>query len=262
MKMQNKWIIGLSIAMLMGIAYTNISYGMEPEQGAYKGLGGLPPELQVMMIQYLNIYENIDDVLDAIVATSLVDKDLNTIVNDMYGNPEGLTKLLHTLSKAYGVDTMEIANVLNTPAAQNYNALCKELLYWLDRPAVHKNTFNAIKVLVEEGKVDVNCTFDENEIFSMTPLLKLIVQFKKFEQSVNTPKFRRLHSLQKISLMKDEFPDKIINIINLLLAHGADPNMKDANDDGVFEYINDNMQGYSEAAKQKVRKVFEDAMKK
>ena len=82
------------IALLFTLLCAGALNGMEqPEQGHYVGLAELSPEIQVMIIQTLNTYDktfspekNLTNTVNAIKAMSETNKQLNEVVNDMYGN--------------------------------------------------------------------------------------------------------------------------------------------------------------------------------
>jgi len=105
--------------------------GMEnPERNDYKGFGGLSPEIQVMIIRSLNIHDTLYNIIKAIKATSLVDKELNEIVNGEYGNLAGFTALLHTLANKFPDATKEnMATLFNTEIANKYLELNRDFEY-------------------------------------------------------------------------------------------------------------------------------------
>lgn len=165
-------------------------YSMEPER---IGMEELPPEVQVLIIQALNSYKNLDDVIKAIKAMSLTNKQLNTVLNDIYSleNQKRFIKLIHVLAKKFNTTTESIAIELATPAAKKYfelgSALMNEIL--IEALVTGPNcVINKITTLIQQG-ADVNYTTSEN----LTPL-KLAVT--------------RLYP----------------NIVKLLLNVGAEPN--------------------------------------
>jgi len=173
------------IAILFTILCASALNGMEnPQYGSYKGLGNLSPEIQVMIIQALNTYKNPVDVINAIKAISLVDKELNEIINQEYGNQKGFTKLVHILADKFNETTGEIADKFKTPAANEYIKLGSQLVNTImdsDKSEGEK-TKNEVIALIKDG-ADVNFSrkwyFGDEEFgkdwFIETPLGNAIV---------------------------------------------------------------------------------------
>lgn len=133
-------------------------YGMEPlypEEGRYIFGKYMPTEIKALIISYLNEYDNLDNVIRAIKATSLTNQELYKIVNDKYGNQKGFTELVHILAIKYpdkpvwGNSTM-VAYQFKTPAAKQYVDLSQKL-----ESAVKKGTLDEVAKLINEG-ADVN----------------------------------------------------------------------------------------------------------
>lgn len=116
------------IAVLLALFCATALNTMEnPKGNDYKGLGGLPPEIQVKILSYLNTYGALKHIIKGIKSLSLVDKELNCIVNDEYGNPTGFDRLIHILAEKYknrprGLDRTPngIAKRFQTITASNY----------------------------------------------------------------------------------------------------------------------------------------------
>ncbi len=178
-------------------------YGMESERGRYKNLGKLSPEVQIMIIQSLNEYDNLTDIVKAIKATSLTNQQLNEVINDIYGNQKGFTALVHLLADKFPEDgTVEIASEFKTPAAQKYIQLHNEL-----RDSIGKKYYGKVKSLIEHSGADVNSTVI---FFIITPLMKAVL-----------------------------FDDA--RMVKLLLDLGANPQVKDKSGKTVLDYAVEGM---------------------
>lgn len=146
------------MALLFTVLCASQLYGMEPEQ--HKGFGGLSPEIQVMIISFLNEYKNLADVIKAIKETSRVDKELNAIINDMYGNQKEFTKLVHILANKFNKSTYEVANEFNTPFGEKYNSLNSQFM-----AAINLSNAENISNFINQG-ADINYSSNLN-----TPLI-------------------------------------------------------------------------------------------
>jgi len=145
------------IALLFAILCVGALSGMkrikpkpELEYGHYVGWGNLLPELKALIITYLNTYDNPDDIVNAIKATSKTNKELNQMVNEKYGNLSGFTALVHTLAKKFNRSTESIAEEFKTPTAKQYIQLNDDLL-----TTVITGTIDEVTQLINQG-ADVN----------------------------------------------------------------------------------------------------------
>ena len=83
----------------------------------------LPPEIQMHIITYINEYNNLDYIVNAIKSINLVDRKFNKLIYDAYGNQSGFTMLAHTLANKFKTRPGTIAWALATPAAKQYLGL-------------------------------------------------------------------------------------------------------------------------------------------
>jgi hypothetical protein len=133
------------IALLLIIVCAGNLYGMEQaEKGHYTGIAELSPEIQVMIIQALNTYdnnlsteENITRIVNAIKAINATNKQLHGVVTDIYGDLKGLTALIGTLAEKFPSTSRKdiakqlIANKFNTELAQEYLSLADRLFQFI-----------------------------------------------------------------------------------------------------------------------------------
>lgn len=149
-------------------------YGMEPERGRYIGWGDLPKDVQVIIISYLQTYDDIKDILNAIQETSRTNKQLNAIVNETYGNQKGFAALMHVLEDKFhkkhpflpGINTVYIASGLKTSAAKEYVRLVQTL-----RDALKNDDMTTIKNALAKG-ADINATFGLGNTFLVNAVSK------------------------------------------------------------------------------------------
>ncbi len=128
-----------------------------PERGRYVGLGDLPREVQAIIIAYLQTNDDLDGTIAAIKEASkgvgLVNKQLNEIVNEVYGIPKGFTALVHVLADKFNTSTENVANKFNTSAAETYVKLGSSLLNFSgDRT---QDAYDKMAELIKQG-ADVN----------------------------------------------------------------------------------------------------------
>lgn len=116
------------IALLFTLTLcTGALNGMEPERGRYIGMEELPVDVKGLIIQSLASGDTLSEVLNNIKAISRTNKQLNTIVNVMYGNPKVFTALVHTLANEFNTTTEAVAKKIGTPAAKHYLDLADQL---------------------------------------------------------------------------------------------------------------------------------------
>jgi ankyrin repeat protein len=178
--------------LLLLITFCAMLNGMENpkrEHGHYVGMEDLSPEIKVMIIQSLHTYDFPDDVIDAIKALSLTDKELNAIVNDMYGNQQGFAQLAHLLANKFGETTESIAKKFKTPAANHYLNLAKQV-----HNAISHADFNTALQLVKKG-ADVN--------FPAQLLITILTTHTTLDDTIN--------ALKTASITNEQL-DKMINI--------------------------------------------------
>ncbi len=153
MQEENKDTTMKKITLLFTLLCAGALNGMEvPEHGHYVGIGieALPDDVKPLIIMYLNEYDDVDDIVTAIKATSLSNKELNKIVNEMYGNQKGFAALAHMLANKFNTTTEVVAEEFGTPAAKHYLDLGNQL-----NTAISSGKFNIAKKLIEKG-ADVN----------------------------------------------------------------------------------------------------------
>ena len=134
-----------------------------PERGRYVGLGDLPRETQAIIVTYLQTNDNLDGTIAAIKEASkgvgLVNKQLNAIVNEVYGIPKGFTALVHVLADKFNTSTENVANKFNTSAAETYVKLGSSLVSLSgDRTQA---AYDEMTDLIKQG-ADVN--FEETNV--------------------------------------------------------------------------------------------------
>jgi ankyrin repeat protein len=158
------------IALLLTILCLSPLHGMEPEKGRYIGMEELSPEVKALIIQALNAYnnnlsaqDNLKNTIRAIKAMSSTSQELHEIVNDLYGNQKGFTKLMHILANKYGTSTAIIAQIFRGPAADMYIKNGYALLW-----GTHDT--NMVKQHISEG-ADVNFINEMN----ITPLKQAMI---------------------------------------------------------------------------------------
>ncbi len=94
--------------------------------------------------------EDLDTTIYNIIKVSLINKQLNEMINEKYGNLPGFTALVHTLAKKFNKSTKTIAEKFKTPTAEQYIQLSQNLL-----KAVKLNTIDEVAKLIKQG-ADVN----------------------------------------------------------------------------------------------------------
>src|SRR5258708_39238807 len=97
---QNRRVSMKKILLVCALICVGQLYGMEKEQ-KQENWNLLPREVQVLVIQALNSGNTLDEVIKSIKSLSLVNKELNSIVNETYGNLEQFTALVHLLAKKF-----------------------------------------------------------------------------------------------------------------------------------------------------------------
>ncbi len=236
--------IALLLFTLLCVSALN---GMEnPESDNYKGLGGLSPEIQVTIISYLKEYNNLENIINAIKATSLVDKELNEIVNGEYGNQKGFTKLLITLLNKF--------NGINKPSHSAIHLYTREMVEKFRTPTAKK--YLQILTTVSEELKDI-LRIDESLAHSLNPIK--ISQFVKNGDNINF--FNIYGTTLLLRALEMSMP---VSSIKLLLEAGANPNATDNKNKGVFEYLDS---GYPQKfeiyriQKPKIKQLLEDAKK-
>ncbi len=118
------------ITLICAILCAGQLYGMEPERGRYVGLGDLPRETQAIIVAYLQTNDSLDGTIAAIKKASkgvgLVNKQLNAIVNEVYGIPKGFTALVHLLANKFNESTKDVAGAFQTSTSERYLELTNE----------------------------------------------------------------------------------------------------------------------------------------
>ena len=214
------------IFLLCALVCASHLYGMEPQRGHYTGLGDLPRETQAIIISYLQTNNNLDGTIAAIKEASkgvgLVNKQLNTIVNEVYGIPKGFTALVHMLAAKFNQTPIQIAKAFKTQTAKKYVALYEELYILVSlQPNVTK-----VKKLLDEG-VDINAG---PILYSATqPLLN---------------------------------GHRIAAMIALLLEHGANPYNKNSMGETPLERLNRLRPRTNKADYERAKALLKEAMEK
>lgn len=148
--------------------------GMKPERGRYVGMGDLPPEVQAIIVSYLHTYDNLNDIVKAIKATSETNRQLKEIVNEEYGDPKKFKALVHVLANKFNTATKNIAEQLGTPFTTKHYTLAGDTLI----QAIKNGSIHDVTKAIALG-ADVNYSFDHGED-KLTPLL-LAVTNEKYE---------------------------------------------------------------------------------
>ncbi len=234
------------LILLFTIVCAGQLYGMGPERGRYVGLGDLPRETQVIIVTYLQTNDNLDGTIAAIKEASkgvgLANKQLNAIVNEVYGIPKGFTALVHLLADKFNTSTEDVAGKFGTPVAENYQILGRELLLAIS----FSKDEEKIAELIQQG-ADVNYIGHPvlDPYSNTTPLMYVAAKYA----SAVSP---------------------YINIVKLLLNAGANPNLKIVMDSSgnrmtALEYVSNYGGSRSPSMTEKreaIKKLFETAMQK
>jgi hypothetical protein len=182
--------------------------GMGP--GHYgAGFSDLPREVQAMIIQYVHNYNNPKELIAAIKNTSMVNKKLNQIVQEMYGNIgdiKGFNTIINVLAKRFPDEyRFELANMFNTPMSRHYNKLGHEFIDILNRLTKSYNEVNVDQELANAQAL-INAGVDPNYSWKRTnsSLLKNMLQLAKENE-------------------------KYIPFVQLLLENGAQPSISGIN---------------------------------
>jgi len=211
------------IALLFTILCAGQLYGMkrikpelklEPEYGHYVGWANLPPELKALIITYINTYDTLDDIVDAIKATSETNKELNLMVNEKYGNLPGFTALVHILADKFNKTTHDIAAIFKTPVAKEYIDINNSFIFTtLPNGSVvyglyDRNILEYVKSFIKNGG-DVNYTLPDIRIREKPHMSLLSYLYDELNYG-----FARYNS------------EVFKKAIELLLDAGADPNFR------------------------------------
>jgi len=216
------------LTLLLTLLCASALNGMGPGYGHFRGLGDLPPEIQVMIIQTLNTYNTLDDVINAIKAISKTNQQLNAIVTEEYGNQKRFNALVHTLANKFNTTTKTVAQKLGTLAAKIYITAGDILVQ-----AIKNNSINHIIQAINAG-ADINYSFNTGHE-TLTPLLLAVTH----EQA---------------------------DIVKLLLEKGANPNFIGSHDViterglKAIDYLS--MKKDNSEQKEKIKALLEEAMKK
>ncbi len=236
------------IALLFTILCVGALFGMEPERGHYVGMEALPKEIKATIVMYLNEYDNLDDIVNAIKITSLTNCELYKIVDEMYGNQKGFAVLAHLLANKFNTTTEDVAYQFNTPAAKTYISLGQKLI-----KAVKLNTIDEVAQLILQG-ADVNFT----KTYSTTNISITQQGSRDITESYEeSPLFRAIQSgnVEIVKLLLDsgakvESDDYYVRHKHLIKLEGQD---------AFYE-----SKGYwpSNDATKKIRQLLEEARKK
>jgi len=158
---------------------TGMKHNLEPEN--FFPLDALPIEAKASVVKAISTFDNLDDIINTIETTKLINGQFNNIVKNAYGNYNDLTvftTLVHCLSDKFPEEATEaIAKKFAIPTAQKYVELGTQLLHLsgtfltntmaqgyveLDTlfhvsGIVFTNTFDAVKQIIKDG-ADVNFT--------------------------------------------------------------------------------------------------------
>ncbi len=130
---------------------------LEPEESF--PLGKLPIEAKASVTQAIITYDNIDDIINTIEATKLINREFNNVVKNVYGDYnkiEIFTTLIHLVSDKFPEATTEAtAKKFEISTAQKYVALGKNLL--IISGTRLDNTLDDAKQAIAKG-ADVNFT--------------------------------------------------------------------------------------------------------
>jgi len=166
----------------------------------------LAPEIQVMIIQALNTYDNLDDIINIIKSASLTDWNLNQIINEIYSNKK-FTALVDTLANKFPhITRQEIAKKFGTPIAKKYIDLSEKLKTDVNDEKPIENIIQ----LINEG-ADAN--------FTSPPI-------------VYSSGHYRVPTALYFAAMNSN-----INVVKLLLDSGANPYYKDIHNKTVLDDV-------------------------
>jgi hypothetical protein len=167
-----------------------ILIGMKNLPSKYVVWSGIPVEIKGLIIAYLCQYDNLDDIINALNALSMTNKELRFMIQKEYGNIEGFTTLVHRLADRFpDFTTQQIAKKFETPAAKQYIELAEKLV-----AAAYNQDVHTAQEILNKGA-------DINAVLRMEDYQGSILQWALF---VN-PRFE---------------------MIKFLLDNGADPAMK------------------------------------
>lgn len=190
------------IALLFTILCAGALYGIEkPNQGHYIGTmwENIPTEVKPLIITYLNKYDTLNAVINAIKATSQTNRALKMTINEIYG----FTALVHILAHTFNSTTGDVAIQFGTPTAKHYIFLACKLM-----SAIINCNINEVAQLIEDG-VDVNYNFDNPFYNTGATLLTRALAYKN------------------------------VKIIKLLLNAGANPNFTDKFGRNALEWVHE-----------------------
>lgn len=152
----------LLLTLSLVVGSTSI-HGMElQEKPDY--MGTLPSDAKICIISALNNFNKLEDVANAIQATSFVNVELNKIVKDMYGNQNDFKTLMHELANRFYFFTKDISRLFKTPTAEKYRELCEALTGWCSMTScwiigydddMSYAVYQAAQLIAEDA--DVNC---------------------------------------------------------------------------------------------------------
>ena len=117
------------VALLFIILCAGTLNAMEPERDILMGTWqNIPLEVKPLIITAIaQSGNNLNEAIKNIVRFSQVNKELNKMINDMYGNPKGFKNLVHILAKRFDMKPAYVVGEFNTPAAGIYQKLAFEL---------------------------------------------------------------------------------------------------------------------------------------
>lgn len=135
----------LCVSQLYGI---EPAYEIEPECSNYIdiGMSNLSKETQEILVANICIDDTLNNVINAIKATSASNATLNAIVNKKHGNLKGFETLVHMLANRFKKDPAYIANKFKTPASIHYMRLSVELI-----DATMRSDVEQVKQLIKQG---------------------------------------------------------------------------------------------------------------
>jgi len=147
-----------------------------PQLGRYViGMEDLSAEVKALIVSAISTYDNPNDIVNTIKATSHTNLELNAIVNDMYSNQKGFKALIQTLAKKFNSAPPVIAEKFNTAASKKYLNLAVTLLNAISYDA----PIDQITQLINQG-ADVNY-YNKDGI----SLLLLATSYKSDEDNDN-----------------------------------------------------------------------------
>jgi hypothetical protein len=206
--------------------------GMGP--GHYgAGFSDLPREIQAMIIQYVHNYNNPKELIAAIKNTSMVNKKLNQIVQEMYGNIgdiKGFNTIINVLAKRFpDEDRFELVNMFDTPMSRHYDKLGREFIDIINHLTKYSSEVNVDQELAKAQAL-INAGVDPNYAWKtmkkVSPLKAAYAETLRnagvyVKDSSKPIKFSLLEEMYSLAKRNQKY----VPFVQLLLENGAKPSL-------------------------------------